>query len=111
MIRTRWLAAVLLIAGCTAGPPAREVSGCWVHAFAGERFTPPVTTYTGPTHEPFFMKEAASLIVGPDARLEGFAGGGYRKETLDLGPGTLVQDLRAIDFDRRVDSFKVVCVR
>ena len=80
-----------------------------MHAFANAQFRPPVTTYTGPTHEPVFMKEARSLIVGSGARLEGFANARYRKQTLDLPPGARVPDLEALEFDRRVDAFKVIC--
>lgn len=78
-------------------------------AFAQAQYGPPMTTYTGPTHEPMLMPQASSLIVGPGARLRGYAGNRYRKETLDFAPGASVPDLATIGFDRQVDSFKVVC--
>ena len=102
------LIAALVAAADAGAPEQRLISGCYVHAFAGEEYRPPMTTYTGPTHEPVFMPEASSLAVGPRAWLLGY-GGRYRNERLDLPPRTRVPDLAAIGFDRRVDSFKVVC--
>jgi hypothetical protein len=87
---------------------ASPTNGCWVHAFAQVNYRAPMTTYIGPRHERAFF-DAGSLIVGPNARVEGFDGNGYRKETLDLGPGVRVPDLSAINFQRRVDSFQVLC--
>ena len=55
------------------------------------------------------MCEASSVIVGPGARLLGYAANRYRNESLDVPPDARVPDLGAIGFDRRVDSFKVVC--
>ena len=88
---------------------APNPTGCFVHAFAREQFRPPMTTYTGPRHEPVFMKDASSVIVGPNARLVGYAGGRYRKESIDIGPDTHVPDLAELGFDRRVDAFKLLC--
>jgi hypothetical protein len=88
---------------------AEATSGCFVHAFAREQFRPPVTTYTGPRHEPVFMRDASSIIVGPGARLLGYSAHGYRNESLDVPPDAHVPDLGVLGFDRRVDSFKVVC--
>lgn len=88
---------------------AQASSGCFVHAFSREQFRPPVTTYTGPRHEPLFMRDAGSIIVGPGARLLGYAANRYRNESLDVPPDAHVPDLGALGFDRRVDSFKVVC--
>lgn len=112
----RGLRAVAAVAAClvpdyAAAQAAQDIaSGCFVHAFAREQFRPPVTTYTGPRHEPLFMEGTSSLIVGPGARLLGFARERYRKQSLDLGPDARVPDIAALGFDRRVDSFKVACV-
>ena len=112
----RAMRAIALVAGLVLPDHAAAqgghdaASGCFVHAFAREQFGPPVTTYTGPRHERLFMRDASSVIVGPGARLLGYAGNRYRKESLDLPPDSRVPDLGAIGFDRRVDSFKVVCV-
>lgn len=99
-------AALLLVAALSE---PGDVGGCFVHAFARTQFRPPATTYTGPRHEPIFLRDAGSLVVGPGARLEGYAGDGYRKRALDLPPGARVADLPALGFDQRVDSFRVVC--
>jgi hypothetical protein len=100
---------VALLAAPALHAAKPEGDGCFVNAFAGEQFHPPMTTYTGPRHERLFMRHAGSLIVGPHARLLGYAGNRYRKETLDVPPGAHVADLAGTGFDRRVDSFKVVC--
>lgn len=83
--------------------------GCWVHAFERTQFRPPVTTYTGPSHEPLFIKQAESLIVGPRARLVGYAAGRYAEQTVALGAGTRLPDLAAIGFHKRMDSFQLLC--
>ena len=88
---------VFVAAALSASAPqaaAPNATGCWVHAFA---------------REPVFMNGASSVIVGPNARLVAYAGGRYRKESLDVGPDTRVRDLAAFGFDGRVDAFKVVC--
>ena len=105
------IAIVLFLAAAPslAAGAAPRADGCFVDAFAGEQFHPPITTYTGPRHEQLFMRHAGSVIVGPHARLLGYAGDGYRKETLDVPPRAHIPDLAEIGFDRRVDSFKVVC--
>jgi hypothetical protein len=66
-------------------------------------------TYTGPSYELRLPDEAGSLALGPAARLEGFAGSALKEETLTLGPGTRVPDLRRLAFERRVNAFKLVC--
>ena len=88
---------------------AASESACYVHAFAGENYRAPMTTYTGPTHERFFMKDAKSLIVGPGARLVGYAGTQDAKQVLELPSDATIPDLAKIDFHSRVASFQVVC--
>lgn len=102
-------AALLLL--LSANVPAAGDDGCWVHAFGREQFRPPVTTYTGPSQQRVFIKQARSLIVGPGARLVGYRRGEYQAQaqTLEIGPGERIAELASIDFHRRVQSFEVVC--
>ena len=112
-MRRFWASASLglLAFGCAGAPPdQREGAGCWVHAFARTEYRPPVTTYTGPTHERFFLEGAGSLRVGPGARLEGYGGPGYKEKTLVLAPNVDIPDLAAAGFHRRVDAFQIACV-
>lgn len=100
-MRANRLAAVVALAGC-ATPPATPPQGCWVHAFAGEEpYRPPLTTYTGPTYEPVFMRNARSLMVGPGARLE--------TRRVVLGPGARVGDLAALGLDPGGEPFQLRC--
>ena len=99
----------MALAPCASPSAASDPAGCWVHAFQRTQYRPPVTTYTGPSHEPLFLKHARSLIVGPKARLLGYAEQRYDERTLELGPGARLPDLQAIAFHRRVDSFQVAC--
>ena len=68
-----------------------------------------MTTYTGPSHEPQFMKEARSIIVGPRARVVAYSAVRYEKQALELDAGTRIANLNAIDFHRRVGAFQVLC--
>ena len=102
--------ALPIAPGCASVSPATRSDRCWVSAYAQTGYRGAMTTYTGPTYEASFMKDAASLAVGPGARFEGFGTRDYEDETLVLGPGTRVPDLRRLDFQRRVSSFKLDCV-
>jgi sporulation protein YlmC with PRC-barrel domain len=84
-------------------------AGCWVNAFARKQYRPPMTTFTGPTHERISLAEAESLVVGPGARLVGYAGPGFERRTVVLSPEARVPDLDAAGFERRTDAFQVVC--
>lgn len=98
---TRKLAALLVLGACAARAP-QPAAGCWVHAFAGEEpYRPPLTSYTGPTHERFFLKDARSLMVGPGARLE--------TPGLVLGAGARVPSVAALEPRLRGQPFQLVC--
>jgi hypothetical protein len=104
------LFALLGAAGCASVSPAKRSDSCWLNAYAETGYRGAMTTYTGPSYEASLMKDAASLAVGPGARFEGFGERDYEDETLVLGPGTRVPDLRRLDLRRRVSSFKLDCV-
>lgn len=98
------------VGGCMARVRTTDASTqCYVHAFGHEPFRAPVMTYTGPTQEDAFWKEARSLKIGPHAYLIGYADDRYTEESLALAPGTIVADLDAIDFHAKVRSFKIIC--
>ena len=101
----------LCIALAACAPPTRPLAGgCWVEAYDEPQYRGRMTSYTGPTHERLFMKGARSLVVGPGARLEGYDDRGFRDESLVLGDGARVPDVRVLAFNRRVESFRLVCV-
>ncbi len=92
----------VFLCGCSGAQAPVSAQGCWVHAFAGEDpYRAPATSYTGPTHEHFFLKDATSLMVGPGARLE--------TPRLVLGPGARVPDLAALGADVRGEPFQLLC--
>jgi sporulation protein YlmC with PRC-barrel domain len=84
-------------------------AGCWVNAFGRTQFRPPMTTFTGPTHERISLAGMESLVVGPGARLVGYAGPRFERRTVELAPEARVPDLDAAGFERRTDAFQVVC--
>ena len=108
-MRMAFCIAAAALAACTS-PPRPLAGGCWVDAYAEPQYRGTMTSYTGPTHERVFMKGAASLVVGPGARLEGYDDHGFSKESLLLRQGARVPDLRRLAFHRRVESFRLVCV-
>jgi hypothetical protein len=109
-------------------PEGRQ--GCWVSFFENRDFRPPAVQLTGRTFvESFepnaqavvepplqkaggaeFLQRVQSIVVGPHARLVGFAEAQYSGgRTLELGPGRRVPDVSRLDFHQRVDSLKVFC--
>ena len=109
-------------------PPPQGDEGCWVALFAGENFKPPSARLTGRTfiesfesgvtvREPdlehvggqSFMNEVRSLVVGPHARLVGYAEPRFRKESVTFESGRHVADLSRFRFQERVRSVKVFC--
>ena len=132
-------AAVLgaALAGCaTSAPPVRDVfippyaeKGCWSRLYGDAEFGAPVRQLEGPVFvealagspvivpgldkippQPLFT-EIRSLVVGPNARITGYAEPLFRTPTLELSPGARVADLPAAGFYERVRSFAMQCVR
>lgn len=123
----------VLGAGCS-GPPVRDVfvppyadKGCWARFYEHAGFGAPMRQLEGPAFveamqgapvvvpnmesagmQPLFG-ELRSLAIGPHARLVGYAQPLFREPSLELAPGTSVEDLGPIAFHDRVGSFKVLC--
>jgi len=114
MQRARALCAVLsasaFLAACATPPRPAPGAGCWANAYAEPGYRGALTTYTGPSYARHSLKDAASLAIGPGARLEGFSDASLEHATLTLGPGTRVPDLRGRAVQRRVAAFELACV-
>ncbi len=117
-MRAAALAAASLAWACTQPvpleafrrSPPENAWGCWVNAYGRTQYRPPVTTYTGPSHEPRLIRGAKSLVVGAEARLRGYPGEGEGVPSLVLPGGTRIPDLDEIDFHRKVRFFDILCV-
>jgi hypothetical protein len=97
--------------------------GCWVRFFEDANFERPLgrigrSTYInslaapgliGEMQIPEFFQRASSLVVGPEARLIGYAEPGFRKEVLNFEARREVPDLQAVGFPERVASLKIDC--
>jgi hypothetical protein len=128
------LALAALCAGCSAGPPKRDVfmppyaeKGCWARLYAENGFAGGMRQLEGPTFveamggapvivanisesapQPLFP-ETRSIAIGPHAKLRGYADTLFRKPTIALAPGSTVPDVHALAFHERVQSFELLC--
>lgn len=107
-------------------PPYGQ-EGCWVLFFAGREFEPPAARLKGPAFierfedgpvvipelervgGPVFLRSVQSVIIGPRARLVGFAKTRFTERALVLEPGQQVADLIDIGFHERVESLQLEC--
>ena len=122
------------LVGCH-GAPQRDVfvppyadKGCWTKLYGKAGFGGPVRQLEGPAYvealapdfaaaadarnvppQPLF-NEVQSIEVGPHARLTGFTEVLFRGDTaLNLAPGTRVDNVSALKFHERVQSFAMEC--
>jgi hypothetical protein len=131
-MRPAMLALSLLAAGCL-GPSERDVfippyaeKGCWVRFYEQPDFGLPMRQLEGPSFveaiprttitvpdqaqagtQPLFS-EVRSLVVGPHARVIGYAGKLFRGEATVLHPGTVAADAQSIGY-AGFESLTVEC--
>ena len=115
-------------------PPERDVfvppyaeKGCWARFYADAGFGVPMREVEGPMQvealgasavvlpdsasagvRPRFT-EVRSLVLGPHARIVGYAQPLFREPSVMIDRGTSVADLATLDFHKRVTSFEMLC--
>jgi hypothetical protein len=123
------------MAAACSGPPERDVflppyaeKGCWARFYAQADFAGPMRQLEGPAFvesigatpvlvagieqtapQPLFW-QVRSLVVGPHARIVGYAETLFRAPSMELPPGMRIADAAAIGFYDRVQSFSMQCV-
>jgi hypothetical protein len=112
--------AVRLIPADVAPKPHER---CWVRFFGAEDFKQPlgrlpgglyIQSIAGPglvddMELQDFFERTESLVMGPEARLVGYAERGFVGEVLALEPRRKVANLRALGFPERLASMKIIC--
>ena len=130
-------ASALLLLGlvaCASEPPQRDVflppyaeKGCWARLYGEPHYAGPVRQLEGPTFvealdstavvvpdiqstspQPLFA-EVASVVVGSRARLVGYAAPLFRRQDLELAPGSALPDVSQVAFYEKVRSFTLEC--
>ena len=114
----RYALVLLCLAGCQTAAPERDVflppyaeKGCWARLYAQAAFAGAARELEGPIFQEAMdaWPRVRSLMLGPHARLTGYAEPLFRERTLSLAPGTAVRDTAALEFDRTVRSFRLEC--
>lgn len=136
MSSTSRASALLLIAlsACASEPPRRDVfvppyaeKGCWARLYGEPGYAGAMRQLEGPAFvealdsttvvvpqiqstspQPLFS-EVASVVVGPHARLVGYAAPLFRLQDLELAPGAALPDVSQVAFYERVRSFTLEC--
>lgn len=132
-MRASLLVAACLIAACS-GPPKRDVfippyaeKGCWAQFYEQADFGAPMRQVEGPMFveaipgsivlvpdlerippQPLFER-ARSLIVGPNAKLVGYAETLFRGTPTVVDPGTKLPDAAAVGYPQRFLSLTLEC--
>ncbi|HEX5767606.1 MAG TPA: hypothetical protein VFX94_05160 [Burkholderiales bacterium] len=127
------LLAAALLAACHRAPtrdvfiPPYAEKGCWAQFYEQAQFGAPVLQVDGPTFveaipgsivmvpnldkippQPLF-ENARSLVVGPNARLVGYAETLFRGTPTVLDPGTKVPDAASVGYPQRFLSLTLEC--
>jgi hypothetical protein len=129
----RALVVAVALSGCNH-PPQRDVfippyaqKGCWARLYEQPQFAGAMRQLEGPVFiesigarpvivpdaehrppQPLFS-QIGSLVVGPHARLVGYAAPLFREPRLQIPPGAQVPDVSAIGFYDRVESLTLAC--
>lgn len=127
-------ALLVVLAACASGPPERDVflppyaeKGCWARLYGQPQYAGAVRQLDGPTFvealdattvvvpgiastppQPLFS-EVRSVVVGPHARLVGYAAPLFQRRDLELAPGARLPDVTQVAFYERVQSFRLEC--